>query len=302
MKKEIQIGLMGITAIVILIFGINYLKGINLFKSSNYYYVDFTDVTGVATSGPVFTSGYKIGIVRDLQYNHWQPGHVTVKIEIDRDMKLPMGSTAELQADMLGTVKMNVILNPGKAVYYSPGDTLRGTANKGILGEAADNLLPQLSQLMPKLDSILTSLNQLLGDPALAGALHNTETITEELAQTSRQINRMAHDELPQITSYLAVSSRNMATLSEQLTQPDYQALMTQVQATLNNVAALTQQMNNPDNTVGLLLHDPTLYTNLSATAGQAASLLQDLQTHPKRYVHFSLFGRSEQRDEKDKE
>ena len=86
MKKEVKIGLAGIGALLILFFGINYLKGISMFKPESYYYVDFTDVNGLAQSSPVFANGYKIGIVRDLQYDHQHPGHVIVGIEVDQDL------------------------------------------------------------------------------------------------------------------------------------------------------------------------------------------------------------------------
>ena len=94
MKKEVKIGLAGIGALLILFFGINYLKGISMFKPESYYYVDFTDVNGLAQSSPVFANGYKIGIVRDLQYDHQHPGHVIVGIEVDQDLRIPTGSKA----------------------------------------------------------------------------------------------------------------------------------------------------------------------------------------------------------------
>ena len=101
MKKEVKIGLAGIGALLILFFGINYLKGISMFKPESYYYVDFTDVNGLAQSSPVFANGYKIGIVRDLQYNHQNPGHVIVGFEVDQVLRIPAGSKAELVTELL---------------------------------------------------------------------------------------------------------------------------------------------------------------------------------------------------------
>ena len=178
MKKEVKIGLAGIGALLILFFGINYLKGISMFKPESYYYVDFTDVNGLAQSSPVFANGYKIGIVRDLQYNHQNPGHVIVGIEVDQDLRIPAGSKAELVTEMLGTVKMNMLLKHESTTFLNPGDTIEGTANTGILGKAEKDLLPKVEQMMPKLDSILSSLNQLLADPALKQTLHNAEKLT----------------------------------------------------------------------------------------------------------------------------
>ena len=111
MKKEVKIGLIGIVALAMLFFGINYLKGVRMFHPSSYYYVEFTNVNALTVSSPVYASGYKIGLVRDIQYNHANPGHVIVEVEMDEEMQIPKGSTGELVTEMLGTVKMNLILN-----------------------------------------------------------------------------------------------------------------------------------------------------------------------------------------------
>ena len=111
MRKEVKIGIIGITAIAMLFFGINYLKGVRMFHASSYYYVEYTDINGLSTSSPVFASGYKIGLVRDIEYNHANPGHVVVEVELDNDMKIPTHSRGELVTDMLGNIKMNLILN-----------------------------------------------------------------------------------------------------------------------------------------------------------------------------------------------
>ena len=111
MKKEVKIGLAGIASLLILFFGINYLKGVNMFKPESYYYVEFTNINGLATSSPVFANGLKVGLVRDIQYNYQKPGHVVVGIEMDQAMRIPKGSRAELVTEMLGTVKMNMLLN-----------------------------------------------------------------------------------------------------------------------------------------------------------------------------------------------
>ena len=133
MRKEFKIGLVGIAVLVILYCGINYLKGINLFKPESYYLVEFTDINGLSKSSPVFANGYQIGIVRDIHYNYEKPGHVIVGIETEEEMKIPKGSYAELISEMLGTIKMNLILNNGCHEYISENDTITGSANAGLL-------------------------------------------------------------------------------------------------------------------------------------------------------------------------
>lgn len=293
MRKEVKIGLIGITAILMLIFGINYLKGVQMFKASTYYYVEFTDINGLALSSPVFASGYKVGLVRDIQYNHANPGHVVVEVEMDDNMRVPKGSTGELVSEMLGTVKMNLKLNLQSKEYCQMGDTLPGVSNNGLMG-VAEGMMPKVEQLMPKMDSILTSLNKLLANPALAATLENAEKLTGNLDVTTRQLNKLMQNELPQLTGKLNTIADNFCTISENLKGIDYAETMKKVDATLMNVQTLTGKLNSKDNTIGLLFNDPTLYNNLSTTTANAASLLEDLQAHPKRYVHFSLFGRKE--------
>ena len=293
MRKEVKIGIIGIVAITMLIFGINYLKGVSMFKASSYYYVEYTDINGLATSSPVFASGYKVGLVRDIQYNHANPGHVVVAVELDKGMHIPKGSTGELVTEMLGTVKMNLKLNLTEKEYCQPGDTLPGLVNNGLMG-VAEGVMPQVERLMPKMDSILYSLNLLLANPALTATLENTEKLTSNLEITTRQLNKMMQNELPQITNRLVTITDNFAVVSENLKGINYAETLSKIDSTLHNVQMFSNKLNSKDNTVGLLFNDPTLYNNLSTTTANAASLLEDLKAHPKRYVHFSLFGRKE--------
>ena len=293
MKKEVKIGLIGIAALAMLFFGINYLKGVQMLHASSYYYVEYTDINGLATSSPVFASGYKIGLVRDIQYNHANPGHVVVEVELDEEMKIPKGSTGELVTEMLGTVKMNLKFNLHSNEYYQPGDTLPGIVNNGLMG-VAETIMPKVEQLMPKMDSILHSLNQLLANPALNATLNNAEKITANLNVTTRQLNDLMQNDLPQITGKMVTLTDNFTTISNHLKSIDYAETFRKIDATLQNVQMLSNKLNSKDKTIGLLLNDPSLYNNLSATSANAASLLQDLQARPKRYVHFSLFGRKD--------
>ena len=297
MRKEVKIGLFGILSLAILFFGINYLKGVKMLKPSTSYYVEFTDINGLTTSSPVFASGYKIGIVRGIEYNHANPGHVVVEVELDDDMRIPKESKGELVTDMVGTVKMNLKLNLGCQEYYATGDTLPGYLNNGLMG-IAETAMPKIETMLPKMDSILSSLNQLLANPALAATLSNAEKLTGNLDITTRNLNKLMQNELPVLTSKLTSIDDNFVNITGNLKEIDYAGTMQKVDATLQEVKLLPSKLNSKDNTVGLLFNDPTLYNNLNATTANAASLLEDLKAHPKRYVHFSLFGRKEKSQE----
>ena len=231
-----------------------------------------------------------MGIVRELYYDYDRPGNVVAEIDVEPDLRIPKGSSAELAAEMLGGVRMNLLLANNPREKYQAGDTIPGGLNSGMMGEVGE-LVPQLKQMLPKLDSIMASLNTLLADPAIPATLPNIENLTANLSATSGQLQTlMAHD-IPQLTGKLNTIGDNFVTISGNLKEIDYAAAMQQVDSTLANVKMITDKLGRKDNTVGLLLNDPTLYNNLNATTANAASLLEDLRLHPKRYVHFSIFG-----------
>ncbi len=291
--KEVRIGIAAIIALCVLIYGINYLKGIHLFKPSSYFYVKFQNINGLTKSSPVYADGFRVGIVRELYYDYDRPGNVVAEIDVEPDLRIPKGSSAELAAEMLGGVRMNLLLANNPREKYQAGDTIPGGLNSGMMGEVGE-LVPQLKQMLPKLDSIMASLNTLLADPAIPATLHNIENLTANLSATSGQLQTlMAHD-IPQLTGKLNTIGDNFVTISGNLKEIDYAAAMQKVDSTLANVKMITDKLGRKDNTVGLLLNDPTLYNNLNATTANAASLLEDLRLHPKRYVHFSLFGKKD--------
>ena len=292
-NKEVKIGIAGVIALFLLIYGINYLKGISLFKPTRHFYVQFEDINGLAKSSPVFADGFKVGIVSNLEYDYVHPGNVVAEIDVDPSLRIPKGSTAELQSDLLGSVKLNLLLanNPREKVAY--GDTIIGSMNEGALGKAAA-MIPTLEKMLPKLDSIMVSLNNILADPAIPATLHNIESLTASLNSNSRQLERMMREDIPQLTGKLNVIGDNFVAISSNLKQIDYTATMGKVDETLAHVQEITAKLERKDNTIGLLLNDPSLYNNLNQTAINASSLLNDLQAHPKRYVHFSVFGKKD--------
>lgn len=294
--KEVRIGIAGIAALCILVYGINYLKGINMFKPSSYFYVKFQNINGLTKSSPVFADGFRVGIVRDLFYDYDQPGKVIAEIDVDPDLRIPKGSTAELTAEMLGGVKMNLLLANNPREKYQIGDTIPGLLNNGIM-EKVGNMVPQIEKMLPKLDSILISLNTIMADPSIPATLHNLQDMSANMAVTSRELKVLMKNDIPQLTGKLNTIGDNFILVSNNLKEINFAAAMQKVDSTLANIKMITDKLNRKDNTIGLLLNDPSLYNNLNATTSNAASLLEDLKSHPKRYVHFSLFGKKDKQE-----
>ena len=291
--KEVRIGIAGIIALCILVYGINYLKGINMFKPSSYFYVKFQNVNGLAKSSPVFADGVRVGIVRDIYYDYNQAENVIVEVELDTELRIPKGSSAELVSELMGGVRMNILLANNPREKYAVGDTIPGKLNNGMMENVA-KLMPKVEQMLPKLDSILTSLNNTLNDKSIPATLHSMETLTANLAVVSSQMRGLMSKDIPQLTGKLNTIGDNFITISNNLKDINYAATIKQIDETLANVKILTEKLNSKDNTLGLLFNDPSLYNNLNATSANAASLLEDLKAHPKRYVHFSLFGKKD--------
>ena len=291
--KEVKIGIAGLVALFILIYGINYLKGINMFKPASYFYAKFHNVNGLAKSSPVFADGVRVGIVREIAYDFNQPENVVVEIELETELRIPKGSTAELVSELMGGVRMNILLANNPREKYIVGDTIPGKLNNGMM-ESAAALIPQVEKMLPKLDSILTSLNTIMSDQSIPATLHSIEKTTANLEVTSAQLKVLMNSDIPQLTSKLNKLGDNFIVVSEKLKDIDYAGMVKEIDGTLANVKIITEKLNSKDNTVGLLLNDPQLYNNLNSTATNAASLLEDLKAHPKRYVHFSLFGKKD--------
>ena len=291
--KEVRIGIAGIVALCVLVYGINWLKGIHMFQPSSYFYAKFQNVNGLTKSSPVFADGVRVGIVREIFYDYSNPGNVIVEVELDTELRIPKGSSAELVSELMGGVRMNILLANNPREKYAIGDTIPGTLNNGMMENVA-KLMPKVEQMLPKLDSILTSLNNTLNDKSIPATLHSMETLTANLAVVSSHMRGLMSKDIPQLTVKLNTIGDNFITISNNLKDINYAATIKQIDETLANVKILTEKLNSKDNTLGLLFNDPSLYNNLNATSANAASLLEDLKAHPKRYVHFSLFGKKD--------
>lgn len=290
--KEVKIGLAGALSLVILYFGINFLKGMTLAATHNYY-ISFKNAKGLAKSSPVYADGYQIGIVKNVNYDFNKPGEVVVEISVDDDVRVPIGTEASLAEGMLGGCTLNLTMGTNPKVVIEPGDTLQGSESSGLMAQA-EKMLPQVSTVIEHVDSLITTLNKVASDPNIGRALVNAEQITANLNTSTRQLNSLLRNELPHMMKTFDQAGQNVAQLTGNLAELDMQQTLGQVNQTIEDVQGLIKMLENPDGNLGLLLRDTAIYQNLNNTINSANNLLIDLQAHPKRYVHFSIFGKKD--------
>lgn len=296
LTKEIKIALVAIVGILIMYFGINFLKGMNLFSTNNTYFITFDDIQGLGASTPIYADGYKVGTVDGMEYDYKENGPIKVKVDIIKDLRIPQGSKAEIVKDLMGNLQVNLLLANNPRERVEPGGVIPGAVNGGMMDKAA-NLIPVVEKMLPKLDSILTSVNALLADPALAASLHNVETITSNLTVSTRELNTLMAGLNKQVPGMIGKANGvldNTNRLTANLASLDVQGTLNKVNQTLESAHQFTEKLNSNQGSLGLLMNDTKLYDNLTSTMGHADSLVIDLKAHPKRYVHFSVFGRKD--------
>lgn len=302
LAKELWVGVLGIIAILLVYLLINFFKGINVFEDNNKYYIKFDNLGDVVKTSPIYIRGYKVGNVCGISYDYNKGDGVYVEISVDNSLRIPEGSTATINSQLLGSSTVDLSLGSSKTILM-PGDTLTGHTAGSVMTAAGD-MMPQISALIPKADSIMTSLNTILANPAINGTLSNMESLTKELDRTTKLLNGMLENDMKDIAGNVEIATvklieleDDLLTISSQLSEVDYLALVESLENSLNNIEKITSALDNGEGTAGMLLKDSTLYHKLTTTCDAANALLQDLKENPKRYVHFSVFGRKEKKE-----
>ena len=293
--REILIGLILVVSLSILFVGIDFLKGINVFKSSNLYYVAFKDVSGLAEAAPVTLNGMKVGQVTGMEYDYEHPGNVLVEVNLDSSVKLTKGTKLTKAVSLLGTGALAIEMAPGNS-YVEAGSEMEGESQKDMMADISTEVLPQVVEMLPKLNSILAHVDSLAANPALQKTVTrldaisaNIELLTARLAATSQRIDPMVSN-VNGLTKDLTAISADLKQLSAELKELPLSETMDNVKSTTANLKTFTGKLNGTDSSLGLLLNDRGLYDHIDSTVNSLDSLLIDLKAHPKKYVNFKLF------------
>ena len=295
-SKEIKIALVAIFSAILIYVGIIFLKGLKLFSDEVSYFVEISNVQGMPTASDVRANGLKVGTVKAIQFNAGKQ-NLTVEITVNPQFQIPEGTTVYMTKEMLGSAMMNLKLGPNPTALLHPGDTILGEPMIDLMTEAG-NMIPKVEALLPKVDSILTAMNTLVNDPAITTSMHNMEAVSADLRVTTSQINGLLGKDVPQLMAKTNNICTNLETTTGQLNQIDLVGMAQKADATMNGVQEMTFKMNtamsSKESSLGMLMSDNSIALHIDSTMQNSSRLLEDFRLHPKRYVHFSLFGKKD--------
>lgn len=294
-KKEFIIGLCVIVSIVILYFGIEYLKGVNLFKPANYYVAHYENVAGLELAAPVTIDGYKVGQVRDIRFNYEKPGDVEVVLALNKNLRVPEDSYATLASTLLSGAYVEIKLGKSQKLIEIGGDI--GTRHvPDLMASVSDELLPSVMEVIPRIDTLLYNLNLLVANPALTQSINRLDGISDNLLTSSMSLNGTLKRDIPLVMRNANFAMQNLDTISVNLAELSYQLKNLPLSATIDNVNAVTanltkfsENLNNEKSSLGLLMNDPELYNRFNRVAADVDSLIVDIKRNPKRYISIKL-------------
>ena len=293
-NREIRVGIMAVVAIFVLYFGLNFLKGIDIFSPISYYYATYDNIGGLVPSSPVYVKGFKVGQVEEVKYDFTKEVAFVVKISVKNDIVVPKGAKIELFDDgLMGGKAIQLVYAPLTASQelYTPGDTVESQIGGGLMAQLSGELLPKIESISTQADSLLRSVRVLVESNELKNSMSSIEKTTADLAVSSAQLKGLMKNDVPRIMKDVNVLTSDFKQVSGNLKKIDFAATFSSINHTIENLSLITDKVNNPEGTVGMLLNDKNLYIHLNNTASSADKLLIDLKENPKRYVHFSLFG-----------
>ena len=289
-SKTTKIGALTLIALFLLYFGLNYLKGFNVFKRANVYYAAFPEVKNVNIASPVLVNGYKVGVVKSLSFDYKNGRSIVVGIDLESEYRMPKGSHLAIHQTALSGAELRIIQGDPRDGYLNPGDTIRSETPDDIMSVTSNKIVPSVVNMMPKVDSVIVGLANMVNNPNLAVMMENMAATAQRLNRLTASLDKSIGMQLPAVMANTRTITDNVAMLSEELKQLKLEALMAELQATSENLRSFSDQIRNSNGSLGMLLNDKSLYMRLDSMASSADALLRDLKANPKRYVHFSVF------------
>ncbi len=305
MKKitnEVKVGVTALLTIIVFIWLYNFLKGKEIFSSKARYYVVYDKVSGLVESSPVEVNGYKVGVVQTIRFTDPESGRLLVVLSVDKGFRLPVNTVAEITtATLIAGMKVQLVFGSGPGTYSS-GDTIPGRIAESVISKLENELVPlknKAESVILKLDTVLGSLNEIMNDEfrdnvnAGIASLRNTADGIDKAdlgasLENMKKITGMLADNTTRINQTL----ENLESVTDTLAAADIYTTVNNLKSGLEKMTVLIENINKGKGTAGQIMTNDSIYVNLNRSLADLDLLLQDLKANPKRYVHFSMFGR----------
>lgn len=300
MKKELKVGILAIAAVALFIFGYNFLKGNNVFNSSRVFYAIYDNVEGLSQSAPVTINGYQVGSVTSIDFT--KQGSLLVALNINKDIQFSKKSVAQIYGGgLIGGKSVQIVLKKESEEMAKPGDTLQSSVEEGLIELVNEKLTPlkdKISKAVVEIDTLLQSVNYILDTETrdnLKESIKSLNNTLTSLSSSSSRIESVIDTNAEHISNTLkkfSKTSDNLEKMSDTLSQIEFNRIVQTADETLLNLNEISNKLNEGDGSLGKLLNDDQLYENIESASKELEELLRDLKLNPKRYVHFSVFGR----------
>lgn len=307
-SHELKVGTVALVTIVAFILMFQFLKGTALFTSTDTYHIIYDNIAGLTESNPVEINGYQAGVVQDVRLINDGSGRLLVSLSVDRNFNIPKDTKAEITTATL-IAGMKIVLRMGQSSEMCHNhDTISGYVATSIIDRLSGTLSPledNISSIVLRLDSVITAINSILTPEMtlnMKSAIANVSDVTSGLKQISdsRKDELMAAiDGIQTFTSMLAANSstidstlKNLGEISDAVSTSDLKTSLGSLQSSIRGLDTIVTGISKGEGSAGKLVTNDSLYTNLSNTLYNLDMLLRDMKENPKKYVHFSLFGR----------
>lgn len=324
LSKEFKIGIVVVFAIAAFIWGLNFLKGTNLFSHKYELYAVYPKIDGLIPANPLLVNGYKIGQVNQIQLIKRNGEYsVLVKFLLTEDVQIPKNSIAKaISSDLLGSKAVELIYSNSNE-FVSNGDTLKSETEESLKSSVDKRIAPlqaKAENLISSIDSVMTVVNSVLNTKTRENLDKSFESIRKailSLEQTAYKLDDLVGSERARISSILInlnnITSNldkngkkidniigNLSNLSDSLAKAELKSAINNADKSLKELNTLLAGINQGKGTLGKLAKNDTLYYNLNKSSEDLDKLLKDLRYNPQRYIHFSVFGRKDKNKPKD--
>lgn len=265
-SREIKVGVLAVICAGILYFGLNFLKGVNIFSPTDYYYGFFERSNGLTEQAPVYILGHKVGLVETIQYDFTKTPAFTVGVNIDKGIVLPRGTEMALIADgLLGgaAIELKLPTMPNRAMPYQRGDTLPTVVTPGLMDNLQTGILAHLDSLLLEANTLMATLNNEMEEGSLHNSLQNFERLTADLNASGKDLRQFTHNQLPEMMNKVDTTLSDLQVVMAAVRKAEIENTIAELNTAIQSV---NTALKSEDGTVGLLLNDKALYENLNTT------------------------------------